>query len=75
MILNIVPTVLNLRSRGVSIDLICKVCGLSDESLHHLLFECLLSISTWIIACPLVINIYNDMQKDNFLGRVLKGLW
>lgn len=37
----------NLRTRGVVIDNICKVCGVVNESVFHLFFECPFVVATW----------------------------
>ena len=37
---NALPTMLNLRKKGVNTDGMCLVCGLEAESIPYALFEC-----------------------------------
>ncbi|CAA0828925.1 Ribonuclease H-like superfamily protein [Striga hermonthica] len=47
---NILPVNVNLSSRGLDIDIICKVCGEAEETLDHVLFQCDRAVRVWQIA-------------------------
>lgn len=44
---NALPVAENLRSRGLRIDGVCQVCGDSEETLHHMLFNCKVAAKVW----------------------------
>ena len=50
------PVTKNLYSRGIKCDTLCQVCGIEEESINHVLFECPLAIQTWALSnipsCP-----------------------
>ena len=55
---NALPTMSNLRKRGVSTDGLCPMCGLEDETILHALCSCSAAKEIWSIwkDCPLVIG-------------------
>ena len=55
---NALPTMSNLRKRGVSTDGLCPVCGLEDETILHALCSCSAAKEIWSMwkDCPLVIG-------------------
>ena len=44
---NALPTMLNLRKRGVATDGICPICGNEAESICHALFRCNFAKEVW----------------------------
>ena len=51
---NILPTVNNLRMRGVHVERICCVCGLEEEPIGHTFFECVFALKIWERVCEWV---------------------
>ncbi|XVF82802.1 hypothetical protein PTKIN_Ptkin16aG0079100 [Pterospermum kingtungense] len=44
---NIIPTACNLSSKGFTIDRECRVCGSGDETVVHLLLDCVFARAVW----------------------------
>ena len=55
---NALPTMSNLRKRGVNTDGLCPVCGLEEETIMHALCRCSAAKEIWGLwkDCPLVIG-------------------
>ena len=53
---NALPTMSNLRKRGVSTDGLCSVCGLEDETILHALCSCNAVKEVW--------RLWKDCQID-----------
>ena len=58
---NALPTLLNLKKRGVNMDGMCPVCGLEAKSIYHALFKCGGVKEIWDLwkECPIVIGAKN----------------
>ena len=71
---NALPTLLNLRKRGVNTNGMCPVCGLEVESIYHALFKCSSVKNIWDLGkeCPVVIGPKN-MDFSDLALKMLKG--
>lgn len=50
-----IPVAEKLRSRGMTIDLRCQICGMEGESINHVIFTCPVARQVWalsFIPCP-----------------------
>lgn len=65
VVLNLIPTSTNLLTNGVSIDMICKVCGSSDENILHILYECPFALDSWNKDPRLVMDLIHDIPKND----------
>ena len=54
---NALPTMSNLRKRGVSTDGLCPVCGLEEETILHALCRCMAMKEVW--------RLWKDCQIDS----------
>ncbi|KAL0011421.1 hypothetical protein SO802_006529 [Lithocarpus litseifolius] len=70
---NALPTLLNLRKRGVNTDGMCPVCGLEFESIYHALVKCVGVKNIWDMwkECPIVIGAEN-MDFSNLALKMLE---
>jgi hypothetical protein len=44
---NLLPTKQNLFKKGVTNDKMCPICGLEEESVSHIIWECQLAQDVW----------------------------
>ncbi|KAH9754875.1 reverse transcriptase domain-containing protein [Citrus sinensis] len=49
-LMNVLPTVDNLRPRKVEVSPICPICNAENESVLHCLVECLFAQSCWLLS-------------------------
>ncbi|KAH9730036.1 reverse transcriptase domain-containing protein [Citrus sinensis] len=49
-LMNVLPTVDNLRPRKVEVSPICPICNAENESVLHCLVECLFAQSCWVLS-------------------------
>ena len=63
---NILPTAENLRMKGVNLQGGCLVCGHSDETAVHIMFQCKLSKEVWSSVCPRLME-----NVDRFVGQTI----
>ena len=70
---NALPTMLNLRRRGVNTDGLCPMCGQVVESIYHALFKCAGVKNVWELwkECPMVIRAEN-MDFSDLALKVLE---
>lgn len=66
---NALPTMLNLKKRGVNTDGMCPLCGKEGESIPHSLFKCDVVKEVWNQwkDCPFVIGAENLDFADTAL--------
>ena len=64
---NILPTQANLARRRVPIDPKCTVCGSSDETVLHILWQCPLARNVWAL-------VKGKLQKSDSLARAFFNL-
>ena len=64
------PTMLNLRKRGVTTDGICPISGQEAESIYHALFRCNIAkeVQSWWKECLIKICAENQDFSDIALG-------
>lgn len=61
---NILPHSIALQSRGIEVDIACKVCGGFEDSNMHILLFCVFARSVWSIILP-NFDDYLDGLEDN----------
>ena len=72
---NALPTMQNLRKRGVATDGVCPICGNEAESICHALFRCNFAKDVWSRwkECPTKICVENQDFVDVALGLFYAG--
>ncbi|XVF83132.1 hypothetical protein PTKIN_Ptkin16aG0108800 [Pterospermum kingtungense] len=57
IVLNIIPTACNLSSKGITLDRECRICGSGDETIAHLLLDCVFACESTCRVIKLVLNV------------------
>ncbi|VFQ64050.1 unnamed protein product [Cuscuta campestris] len=82
----VLPTAIALGTKGVVIDLHCRICGAPEESLEHVFLLCPFALTIWrllgsrlatglhdnFFACSL--SAFSSMSTPEFAG-VAAGIW
>jgi ribonuclease HI len=63
----ILPTRVNLKRRKIVEDSTCPLCGLEDETVLHVMWQCPSAADVWSMGC-------RKLQKWSFEGRVFLQL-
>ncbi|OMO52067.1 reverse transcriptase [Corchorus capsularis] len=62
---NLLPLKANLQQRGMDVDGLCVVCGLSEESVGHIFFNCCFSRRIWETVAPWLLPYIEQLQTTN----------
>ena len=65
LIHNIIPTVENLKMKGMDLEGGCDVCGVREETVNHVMFHCKLSQDVWYRVRPTLLK-----YAERIAGRI-----
>jgi hypothetical protein len=68
---NLLPTRSNLKRRGVIKDTLCPLCGLKEEGVAHVLWNCPATCDVW--GCGLV-NFQKKSCGENYFYNILEDI-
>lgn len=69
LVLNALPTLMNLRMRHINTDGMCPICNIEEESTNHLFLRC-----GWVKLIWFVANLLQLEWQDQEAPRLDKWL-
>lgn len=62
---DIVPSAVPLKTRVISFDQTCMVCGAFEDSSCHILITCHLAVDVWVVIFPSILPLTLNLSTEN----------